>query len=520
MKRALLPFGLFLSAFSLFSCLKSVDRKTVPNDDFAAVRSFILSQIERNVIPSAAVAVARDGKVIWQEAFGWADREKNIRATPDTMYGLRSISKTMTATGLMTLVDGGDLGVDDTLDRFLSPSDVSFAGFDGSLNRITLRNLLNHASGLPQHFYYYYRDEPEAPPSSAETIRRYAVFVEPPGSSFAYSNLGYEIIKKAIEKTSGEDFASFMKTRIFEKLGMNRTFINGWDNNRYDGVAVPYDDKGRPLPPSVSDTPAAGDGYSSVGDLIAFGMFHLGDRQPFRNPVFGERLIGLMQSAGDPRAVNPARPAESYGWGWFFNETDYNRKTVWHEGGSIGSSALLKLIPSEDLGIAVLINTFDSGVCNRIADDILKICLPDFKKINVPVKAAMAGPQRDIRPRGAWTGTLKTIEKDIPLTMIFQPDGDVIIESVAQFETKWVFPGSPEPFPQRLVFNVIRLTEHWIFGWCLAVIPDAEAKRYPHVVMLSLNRTPRRMSGTAMAVDRTPRQHFGISYFVSLAEKK
>lgn len=519
MKRDVVLFSLFLSACTFLSCQKSFDRNMIPNDDFAAVRSFILSQIERNIMPSAAVAVARGGKVVWQEAFGWADREKGIRATPDTVYCLRSISKTMTATGLMTLVDEGRLRVDDTLDRTLDPSDVSFMGFEGSLNDIALGNLLNHVSGLQQHFYYYYRDEPDVLPSSAETIRRHAVFMEPPGKSFAYSNLGYEIIKSVIEKTSGMNFDAFMKIRVFDKLGMNRTFYNRADNNRYDDVAVPYDDKGRPFPYSVSDTPAAGDAYSSVTDLIAFGMFHLKDRLPSQKPVFGDDLIERMQSAKDPRIVNHGHPAESYGWGWFFNETEYSRKTVWHEGGSIGTSTLLKLIPSEDLAIAVLINTFNSGVCSRIADDILKIGLPDYEKINVPEKAAMAVPQKAVRPQGAWTGTLKTREKEIPLTMVFQPDGDVIIETTAQFETKWVFPGSPKPFPQRLVFNVIRLTDHWIFGWCLAVIPDADARRYPHIVMLSLNRYPGRMSGTAMAVDRTPRQHYGISYFVLLTER-
>jgi len=520
MKRKAVLFCLFLSAYAFISCQKSGDRKTIPNNDFAAVRSFILSQIEQNAVPSVAVAVARNGKVVWREAFGWADREKKIPAAPETVYCLRSISKTMTATGLMTLVNEGRIRVDDTLDRYLDPSDVSFAGFDGSLNDITLGNLLNHASGLQQHFYYHYLDEPDVLPSSAETIRRYAVFMEPPGTSFAYANLGYEIIKRAIEKASNEDFAAFMRTRVFEKLGMSRSFINGADNNRYDQVAVPYDDKGKRLPHSISDTPAAGDAYSSADDLIAFGMFHLKDRLPSQEPILSDELIDRMQSAKDPRAVNHGHPADSYGWGWFFNETEHSRKTVWHEGGSVGTSTILKLIPSEDLAVAVLMNTFNQKVCNRIADDIIKISLPDYMKTQAQADVLTARSREIVRPQGAWTGTMKTNEKEIPLTLVFQPDGDVIMETTAQFETKEVFPGAPEPLPQRLVLNVFRLTDSWIFGWCLAVIPDGEVQRYPHVLMLSLNRYPGRMSGTAMAVDRTPRQHYGLSYFVSLTERK
>ena len=520
MNKAAFRLGLFLSALVIWSCRDSADRTTVGNGDFAAVRSFILSQIEQKAVPSAAVAVAKGGKIIWREAFGWADREKKIPATPDTVYCLRSISKTMTATGLMTLVKEGRIRVDDTLDRYLDPSEVSFAGFDGGLKNITLRNLLNHASGLQQHFYYYYLDEPHAPLSPLETIRRYVAFMEPSGKSFAYANLGYEIIRRVIEKTTGENFAAFIKNRVFEKLGMNRSFINLTLRHRYDHVAVPYDHTGRPLPPSISDTPAAGDAYSSVNDLIAFGMFHLMDRLPFQESILSDELIEMMQSAKDPRAVNHGRPAESYGWGWFFNETEYSRKTVWHEGGSIGTSTILKLIPSEDLAVAVLMNTFNQNVCNRIADDIIKICLPDYEKIQAPANVFTAPSREVVRPQGAWTGTLKTNEKEIPLTMVFQPDGDVIIETTAPFQTKWVFPGAPEPLPYRLVFNVFRLTDRWMFGWCLAVIPDGEVQRYPYVVMLSLNRYPGRMSGTALVVDRTPRQHFGISYYVSLTGRQ
>src|SRR5579863_2698342 len=88
-------------------------------DQFDSVRALIRERIDANVAPSIAVAVARDGKIIWEEGFGWADRERKIRATPETMYSLASISKPITATGLMILVQAGKIDLDKPVNDYL-----------------------------------------------------------------------------------------------------------------------------------------------------------------------------------------------------------------------------------------------------------------------------------------------------------------------------------------------------------------------------------------------------------------
>ena len=147
--------SLFLSfyflCFLLFSC---ENEKTVENNEFSKVRSFIISNIESGEIPSVSVAVSKGGKIIWMEAFGWADKENKIKATTNTLYCLRSISKTITATGLMTLVNDGKISLYDTLDKYIELS--HFPGFEENVKKITIKNLLNHTSGLAMHFYYYY----------------------------------------------------------------------------------------------------------------------------------------------------------------------------------------------------------------------------------------------------------------------------------------------------------------------------------------------------------------------------
>ena len=155
------------------------------NGQFESVRAFIRKQmIDRNV-PSVAVAVALDGKIIWEEAFGWADRENRIAATPHTIYSLASISKPITATGLMILKERGKIDLDRPINDYLG--EVKIKVRVGNPADATVRRVANHTSGLPLHYQFFYEDEPYRPPSRDETIRRYANSVSAPGEKHQYS---------------------------------------------------------------------------------------------------------------------------------------------------------------------------------------------------------------------------------------------------------------------------------------------------------------------------------------------
>ena len=99
-----------------------------------------------------------DGKIIWEEGFGWADREKRIPATEHTMYSLASISKPITATGLMVLVERGLVDLDDPIDDYLGDAKLNGRAFDAS--EATVRRVANHTAGLPLHYQFFYRTSP------------------------------------------------------------------------------------------------------------------------------------------------------------------------------------------------------------------------------------------------------------------------------------------------------------------------------------------------------------------------
>src|SRR5947199_6153899 len=159
---------------------------------FGAIRDLICARLVEQVLPSLAVAVARDGEILWEEGFGWADRENRIPATEHTLYSLASISKPITATGLMVLKERGKLDLDRPIDDYLG--DARLNARVGNAKKATVRRIANHTSGLPLHYHFFYEDEPYRRPPMDETIRRYANLVTAPGERYYYSNLGYGLL--------------------------------------------------------------------------------------------------------------------------------------------------------------------------------------------------------------------------------------------------------------------------------------------------------------------------------------
>src|SRR5437588_5532254 len=126
--------------------------------DFGTVRELIRTRLVEQSLPSLAVAVAREGQIVWEEGFGWADRENRVPATEHTMYSLASISKPITATGLMLLVERGQIELDRPINDYLG--DAKLTARVGDAVGATVRRVANHTSGLPLHYHFFYQDEP------------------------------------------------------------------------------------------------------------------------------------------------------------------------------------------------------------------------------------------------------------------------------------------------------------------------------------------------------------------------
>src|SRR4051812_31780772 len=174
-------------------------------NSFDSVRELIRSQLIERALPSLAVGVAREGVIIWEEGFGWADRENQIPATPNILYSLASISKPITTTGLMVLKQRGLIELDRPIDDYLG--DAKLTARVGRAADATVRRVANHTAGLPLHYQFFYTDQPDRPPPFNETIRRYGNLITAPGERSQYSNLGYGMLDYVIARIAGQSYA-------------------------------------------------------------------------------------------------------------------------------------------------------------------------------------------------------------------------------------------------------------------------------------------------------------------------
>ncbi|UCF04128.1 MAG: beta-lactamase family protein [bacterium] len=504
--------SLLLLAGKISPAAEKVELQPIVNRQFDPVKEMILKEIEGRTIPSASVAVAENGKITWLESFGWADMEKKIKATPHTPYPIASITKSMTATAVMLLAERGKIDIRQSVEKYVVP--LKLTAYEGDSRDVTIKHLLNHTAGLAMHFNYYYEDEEYVPPTVEEAIERYGFMIHPPGDVFQYANLGYALLGYLISKVTGTSYEDFLKTEVFEPLGMKCT----WVGSHLDGpspVTSKYDSDLGNIPHALPYAVAAGAAFSSAYDLVKFGMFHLKDHLDDQQQILSDTTIESMQRARDVTAKYVSE--DYYGFGWFFNESEGGYKVCWHEGGMGGARSILKLVPSEDIAVVVLLNGWNDPLPGRIAKAVLAILLPDYlenlekEKIgqSPPFDPYIATPEFT----GTWKGNIKTHEGDVPVYMVFQKDGDIHFLKQLDINRKWVL--QQQGLFDRLLNNT-GIRDDRIYGWVYAHIPTADAQRIPHVMVVDVVRHGRKLNGSVSAVSAHERMYFGLSYYISL----
>ena len=430
---------LMLAVILVTACKASPIPTPVPTvtaagaDPFDAVRAHIERLVAEGEVPSMAVAVARDGKIIWEEGFGLADRKKNIPATEHTPYPLASISKPLTATGLMILVERGLVNLDNPINDYLG--EAKLRARVGDAAEATVRRVASHTAGLPLHSQHFYDDEPHRPPPMDETIHRYGNLVTAPGERYQYSNLGYGLLGYAISRVSGESYADFMREELFAPLGMDHTSVHVGPGLE-EGQAVKYTPDGLVVPPYDSDSPGASAIYSSAHDLVRFAMFHLGndlppggDLQPEQKGIINDAAIDTMQNPSPE--TGPTRDWEregsGYGIGWFIGVTEDGLRVIQHSGGTVGVSTVLALVPEENLAVAVLSNT-DGQWPDAILIEIVCTLLSGRPEEFLPPANGTADEPPFVPPPelvGSWEGLAHTYEGEVALVLEIGESGNV-----------------------------------------------------------------------------------------------
>jgi CubicO group peptidase (beta-lactamase class C family) len=447
--------------------------------NFDAVRDFIRRQLVETGAPSVAVAAARDGRIVWEEGFGWADRENRLAASAGTPYSLASISKPFTATALMILCQSGKVGLDQPVNRYLGGARLTAKIGDAA--QATVRRVANHTSGLPLHYQFFYEDEPYRKPPMEESIRRYGILVRPPGEHYQYSNIGYGILDYLISRVSGKAYPDFMREEVFIPLGLTRTAV-GIPPGLERQQAVRYGPDGLPLPFYDFDHPGGSAIYSSAHDLVRFGMFHLKAHLADQKAILSDETIERMQQP-TAQAGGAGGADRGYGAGWFIEKRGGYR-TVGHSGGMGGVATLLLLVPSEKIAVAVLTNTGGSLPAD-IAGQILAAMLPGFKA----APGAKSPEPKPFQPpaelAGDWKGNIETHTRELPLTLRIQPSGDIHVELAGQLQT---------------LLNDADFQAGNLTGRFRGDIGTEDASRRPHFISLDVVLRGDTLNGAATAV--------------------
>jgi CubicO group peptidase (beta-lactamase class C family) len=438
-------------------------------------------------IPSIAVAVARNGAIVHEAAFGFADAEERRRATVRTPYPLASVTKPLVATGVMALAERKRIDLDQPAARYAGdwvPAGDSIPDTE----RYTVRQLLNHTSGLPTYATIHWAGEPSPPKDLATMFRRYGFTAHPPGVVSEYSNIGYGLLGHILAEQSGQTLSTFLAREVFRPLGMRDTVM-------LETAAVPpgaarkYDASGKPLPETFNDTPGAGNIYASVHDLVRFGMFHLDDRP---SSVLSPAAKELMRSYVEPGALYPYYDSSRYGLGWYFRTTSNGTRVVWHEGGMPGASTMLLLLPDQEIVAAVVINANDrNDVAQSIANQLIAKIEPSLQPLTfVPTDGFVP---YDAQPAylGTWEGTLTVDGQPLPCTMTFSAGGNITV----------TFPdrASDDLLPRQSTFQALA-NGHLLLGTFAATLPGQDIAQKPGgYVLVRLVQRGDQLSGTMIA---------------------
>jgi CubicO group peptidase (beta-lactamase class C family) len=306
--------------------------------------------------PGAAVIVVKDKKVLFRGASGLADMELAVPLSADNVFRIGSITKQFTAAGILLLEEQGKLSVGDDINKYLP--DYPMQG-----HTISIEHLLTHTSGI-----FNYTDIPgyfdgaaiRKDVSTEELIRVFENLPMnfAPGEAFSYSNSGYVLLGAIIEKVSGQTFADFMQTAIFDKLGLEHTYYGGLQiiskrAHGYRGTAGEYRNAGYL---SMTQPHGAGALLSTVDDLAkwTYALFN------------GELLsaASLKKMTTDFELNNGEHSGYAYGFG--VGER-FGERQIAHNGGIHGFSTSGIWLPKQKIYAAVLSNNEDSRAPDFLA---------------------------------------------------------------------------------------------------------------------------------------------------------
>jgi serine beta-lactamase-like protein LACTB len=322
-------------------------------------RALVRADIAERGYPGIAIAVSVDGETVWSEGFGYADLEHRIPMWPSVKFRVGSISKSMTAAAVATLVENGRLDLDAPIQHYVPT-------FPEKAHPITTRQLGGHLAGI-RHYRgdeNFIRD-PYPTVLDALSIFKGDPLLHEPGTAFAYTSYGFNLISTVVAGAADEPFLDYMRDAVFRPLGMRDTvadFVTPIVPGRTRYYVRDADRRVVNAPFVNNSYKWAGGGFlSTTGDVLRFANAHLDDgflSKPSRELLFTEQQTREGEGVG-------------YGFGWFIRTREDGRRLLSHSGGSVGGTSLMVMQPDTRVVVVGLINL--TGANNSVVRAVLDL---------------------------------------------------------------------------------------------------------------------------------------------------
>ncbi len=308
---------------------------------FAKIEAYLKTEMEKQQIPGVAVAILRDGKIIYAKGHGLANIEHQAAVKPETVFQSGSIGKQFTAAAVMLLVEDGKLSLDDKITRY-------FPSAPDHWQKITIRHLLTHTAGTTDYppDFDFRRDFTE------EELLQQAAAIPlafQPGERWSYSNLGYVMLGILISKVTGRFYGEFLHERIFKPLRMTTARIISEADiipNRSSGYRLVNGQlKHQEWVAPTTNTTADGSLYLTIYDLAQWDA-----------ALYGEKLLkrSSLEQSWSPVKLNNGKTCP-YGFGWMLREANGHR-LIEHGGSWQGFKSFIARYVDDKLTVLVLAN--------------------------------------------------------------------------------------------------------------------------------------------------------------------
>jgi CubicO group peptidase (beta-lactamase class C family) len=478
-----------VTMIALFSAASAQTRPDTPGDQ-SSNKSLngkvdqVFAQFDKPDSPGCALAVIKEGQIIYKRGYGVSNLEYGIPISPSSIFHVASISKEFTAMSIVILTQQGKLSLDDDVRKYVS--EVPDFG-----KRITIRHLIHHTSGLRDQWSLldmagWREDDVITEGDILDLVSRQKALNFEPGEEHLYSNTGYTLLAIIVKRVSGQSLRDFAEANIFQPLGMTQTHFHD-DHSMIvkDRTSAYQPRKGGGLKISIPvfDTYGATSLFTTVEDMTKW------DQNFVDKKVGGEAVIEQMLA---PWVLNNGKKL-AYAFGLAIGEYK-GLKTVGHGGADAGYRADFLRFPDQHFSVVCLCNLSTanpSALTRRVAEvylaDQLKQEPPKPKPIS-PVVASTETPtaQELASKAGVYTErksdtTVRLEMKDGKLTAAMGPGLPLVPLTKDRFQVfgapvTVTFEGAANAHPQRMLVLNDGEKEPLVFEYTATLVPPSAAQ--------------------------------------------